>query len=737
MTHDDDDNMPELVDRKVRFEDSDDEDDSDDEYSIVYPNEDDEYEDPDHVEETGPIDPKVAKEMSRLSTYYNSGQTLSRTRSGRNYEEEEDSDDDSDDDNSNDGGDIYDVASLILDRMELPTETVSWVEKSEFAMNATDMKKYEAMDKDKIPPSVYRDICTAPTTFDEAWNHPDEWQRKMWRGAVNKEFGKMNKMKVWKKIKRSEMPKGRRCVKHKWVFEIKRNGVFRARLVACGYSQVPGVDFTETHAPVVNDITVRVLLIAWMIWKFYAMIGDVETAFLHGILKRGEELYMDCPEGMESEDDECLMLMRTIYGLVQSARAYFKKFVQVMKDIGFKQSTADPCLFVRRNELGVAYIAMWVDDCLCIGDKRAIDDAIAGISKHFTMKLEYGLQDYLSCEIVIDDKREKVWIGQPHLIKKIENVFGDLVRKLPDYKTPGTPHHRITKPKEDATVLSEEEMKLYRTGVGMLLYLVKYSRPDIANAVRELSKGMKEATPDAMKELKRVIKFVLNTKDFGLKLEPKLVNNRGDKWSIVVYSDSDWAGDPDTRISVTGFIIYVMGCAVAWKSKAQKSVSLSSSEAEWYALSEAAKEVKFIAQTLMTMEVPVELPIIVRVDNVGAIFMSDNQTATGRSKHIDIRTNFVREFVEDEFIKIVFVKSEDNNSDGFTKNTNIETYNRHHGNYVVDRSYVEGRSQSQQSEGCREDSSLSDRDVTSVTENVIERGDVSKSIVRNGANVSG
>ena len=108
----------------------------------------------------------------------------------------------------------------------------------------------------------------------------------------------------------------------------------------------------------------------------------------------------------------------------------------------------------------------------------------------------------------------------------------------------------------------------------MLLFLVKYSRPDIANAVRELSKGMKEATPDAMKELKRVIKFVLSTKGFGLKMEPKLVNNRADNWSIVAYSDSDWAGNPDTRISVTGYVLFVLGCAVSWKSKAQKSVSL-------------------------------------------------------------------------------------------------------------------------------------------------------------------
>lgn len=177
---------------------------------------------------------------------------------------------------------------------------------------------------------------------------------------------------------------------------------------------------------------------------------------------------------------------------------------------------------------------------------------------------------------------------------------------------------------------------------------------------------------------------------------------------------------------MTGFVLFVLGCAVSWKSKAQKSVSLSSSEAEWYALSEAAKEIKFLAQMMMTMEIPIELPIIVKVDNVGAIFMSDNQTATGRSKHIDIRTNFVREFVEDDFIKIIFVKSEDNKSDVFTKNTNIDTYERHHTNYVADREYLTSQSQQLESEGCRDEDSNGrdvhvDDDVTD--DDVSEQGD--------------
>jgi hypothetical protein len=178
----------------------------------------------------------------------------------------------------------------------------------------------------------------------------------------------MEKLQVWKKIKQKDMPDGRRCVKHEWVFKIKRNGVFHARLVACGYSQVPGVDFKEMFLLVVNDITVQIMLVILMLWKFESvLIDDVEMAFLHGTLKGGEEIYMDCPDGMESLSNKCLMLGKMIYGLVQSTRAYFKKCTVVLKEIGFEQSGANPCLLVRKDELRVVYLAMWVNDCLCIG----------------------------------------------------------------------------------------------------------------------------------------------------------------------------------------------------------------------------------------------------------------------------------------------------------------------------------------------------------------------------------
>jgi hypothetical protein len=104
------------------------------------------------------------------------------------------------------------------------------------------------MDPDKVPPSVYHDLFTAPEKFKDAWSHPNEWQQKKWCEAIIKELTKMENHKVWKVIKRNEIPKERQCVKHKWVFEIKRNGVFRARLVACGYSQIPEQNDQLSHS---------------------------------------------------------------------------------------------------------------------------------------------------------------------------------------------------------------------------------------------------------------------------------------------------------------------------------------------------------------------------------------------------------------------------------------------------------------------------------------------------------
>jgi hypothetical protein len=216
---------------------------------------------------------------------------------------------------------------------------------------------------------------------------------------------------------------------------------------------------------------------------------------------------------------------------------------------------------------------------------------------------------------------------------------------------------------------------------------VKYSRPDIANIVRELAKCMDGATPEAFKELTRVLQFVVNTKDYGLLIEPKWDKNN--QWNLVVYTDSDWAGDKENRHSVTGYIMFLMGVPVMWKSRLQRTVALSSTEAEYYAISETAKEIKFIFQILESIGIKIKLPIIVKVDNVGAIFMAENVTATKLTRHVDARYHYVREFIEEGFIKIIFVKSDDNKADGFTKNLKTELYEKHSESYLIEKNQIE------------------------------------------------
>ena len=129
----------------------------------------------------------------------------------------------------------------------------------------------------------------------------------------------MNHCQVGSKIKRSEMPPDRHCVKTKWVLKIKKNCILHARLVDCGYSQIAGVYYTAKYAPVINDVTWHVLLIVMLLKKYDGNILDIEVAFLHGDL--GEENYMDCLQVLEyAKEDKCVKLLQKIYDIVQSSR---------------------------------------------------------------------------------------------------------------------------------------------------------------------------------------------------------------------------------------------------------------------------------------------------------------------------------------------------------------------------------------------------------------------------------
>jgi hypothetical protein len=162
---------------------------------------------------------------------------------------------------------------------------------------------------------------------------------------------------------------------------------------------------------------------------------------------------------------------------------------------------------------------------------------------------------------------------------------------------------------------------------------------------------------------------------FGLK-------NKNDYYTIKAFCDSDYAGDYETRRSTSGYIIYVNDSPISWKSKGQERVAYSSTEAEYIAMSDASKEIMFIIQLLQQMNLKVKLPATLHVDNIGAIYLSSSQMSSQRTKHIDIRHHGIKEYIEDGFIEVVFVKSENNDSDIFTKNLGNELHEKHSSKFI-------------------------------------------------------
>ena len=357
-----------------------------------------------------------------------------------------------------------------------------------------------------------------PQSFQEAWWDPDLISREKWREAIRLEFKKMLDMGVWRHVKRNDRPNDRRLVGCRWVFKVKRNGVYRARLVAKGFSQIPGVDFTDNYSPVVNDVTFRTVVARMIIENMKGKVVDIDNAFLNGDLEH--EIYMKIPEGYDEvinpgvDKEDCLILQKAIYGLVQAARQFWKKIVDKMQEGGFKLSEADPCMLYKEDENGVCIIIIYIDDMLIIGKEEAIDDAIKVLQGHFQVKDPTSLEDYLGVQIVQSDDGKKAWLGQPTIIKSLEKQFGERVAKKKMTVTPGTPGF-IGGKVDDISNVDEKTQSMYRSGVGTLLYLTKHSRPDITNPVRELSKSMDGASMAQVTEMYRVINFVLETKTLG------------------------------------------------------------------------------------------------------------------------------------------------------------------------------------------------------------------------------
>ena len=267
---------------------------------------------------------------------------------------------------------------------------------------------------------------------------------------------------------------------------------------------------------------------------------------------------------------------------------------------------------------------------------------------------------------------------QPHLIKKLEDKFGELVRDIRKSNLPTALCPNLMRLENDDELINTNLQEQYRSGAGMLLYQINYTRPDIANVVREYSKMTDKATSLHSKTLLKLIKYLLDTKNKGSRMNPRINRDK----LIEGYSDSDYAGDMDTRRSIARLVTFLYGLPTLWRSKGQKAVALSTTERKYYAMSGLSAELIYIKQISEFLNVQVSYPMIVRVGTVEAIFLANNPAFSQWTKHILVRHNFIREHVVNWLIKTIFVKSNLNTADMFTKNLSQELLFRYSTNIM-------------------------------------------------------
>jgi hypothetical protein len=225
-----------------------------------------------------------------------------------------------------------------------------------------------------------------------------------------------------------------------------------------------------------------------------------------------------------------------------------------------------------------------------------------------------------------------------------------------------------------------EDAAWYYTGVGKVLFMVMWSRPDLANAVREASRRVKESTAKHRAYLNRIMTYVIQTPNRGWFLKPSRKWNPKDKtfkFRLRGRSDSNYGTDIETRRSVSGYVVYFEDAPVVVKSVMQKIVTLSSTEAELIAMVQCIQELMSVKKLLESLELEVELPMLIECDNQGAVDLVNGYQVGGGTKHMDIRNYFVREQKDKGVIKVEWIPSGANETDLMTKNTREMVYLSH------------------------------------------------------------
>lgn len=511
-------------------------------------------------------------------------------------------------------------------------------------------------------------ISDEPTSYREAMDgaYADDWAASM-----RDELQSLMKQEVWQVIERQP---GMRTITGKWAYKIKmdeRNNPvrFKSRLVARGFTQLPGVDFDTTSSPVISKEAVRTALavLAQRGWDMQQF--DVNTAYLNATLDK--DIYMEPPAGyielwgdqvnkqqLESlrKGNSVLHLKKALYGLRQSGRRWYETFRDYLREeCNLKASETEPCLFVGDDII----LLIYVDDGLIgAANEKKANDLMKKLERRFDIK-RLGFPRHFLGWTLAKNKNGDLFVNQQGYIERMTKQHGPL-----GYKS--TP---MAYGADLPTDGPEGDSALYREIIGSLLFTSISTRPDITTAVSILSRHMESPTKAHITAARSVIAYLSSVADMGLRFKAE-----GEP-VITVYSDASFAPDEHNRRSRSGWVVLVNDTPVAWRSGLQQLIAHSTAESEYIALSDAAREAIYIQRLLHDMGCDTTPPITMYEDNQVAKRMVE-EVATKRSKHIDIRYHHLRELVANGQVKIIDCRTQDMVADILTKPLPKDTFLR-------------------------------------------------------------
>ncbi|GJW04091.1 putative RNA-directed DNA polymerase [Tanacetum coccineum] len=396
---------------------------------------------------------------------------------------------------------------------------------------------------------------------------------------------------------------------------------------------------------------------------------DIQNAFLHGNLK--EHVYMKQPPGFidPQRPNHVCLLHKSLYGLKQAPRAWFECLSKALFDLGFKGSKTDPSLFIYSRGDTLLYILVYVDDIIVTGNnKGTIDNIICQLGSAFALKDLGPLNYFLGIEIV--PHVSGILLSQKKYILELLQSAG--LSNCNPVSSPMVTSSSLSL--DDSTAFSNPVK--YRQVVGSLQY-VTLSRPDIAFAVNKVCQYMHAPTENHWSAVKRILRYLHGTVEHGMLIRRSsgstlqaftdVLWKGNPDTSLEAFSDADWAGDSDDRRSTGGFAIYLGSNLISWTARKQRTVSRSSTEAEYKALADTVAELTWLQALLNELGIRSSSTPILWCDNLGATYLSANPIFHARTKHVEIDYHFVREKVAQGDLRVQHISTHDQIADIFTK----------------------------------------------------------------------